>query len=173
MKTGINNKNSGFSMVEVIIVIAIIAVMGSVLTMSVSVLSKKNVNKCAKEMVSVLERTRVLTLGKAQGDIKCTFKYDAASNSYHALIFRGGSTVSDTEIGSDSITITLTYADGTQDVLTNLVGNPDDSLNGVSFVYNRSSGAFSSMGCKKIDVSGSGKTIHITPIELTGKILVD
>ena len=65
MKTGRKNNNSGFSLVELVIVIAIMAVLVGVMATSITSLTGRKVRKCADEIVTTLERTRVLTLGKA------------------------------------------------------------------------------------------------------------
>ena len=69
MKTGRKNNNSGFSLVELIIVIAIMAVLVGVMATSITSLTGRKVRKCADEIVTTLERTRVLTLGKEQNQM--------------------------------------------------------------------------------------------------------
>lgn len=49
---------------ELIIVIAIMAVLVGVMATSITSLTGRKVRKCADEIVTTLERTRVLTLGK-------------------------------------------------------------------------------------------------------------
>ena len=73
MKTGRKNKNSGFSLVELIIVIAIMAMLVGVMATSVGTLTGKG-QKCADEIVTTIERTRVLTLGKEQNQVECVYQ---------------------------------------------------------------------------------------------------
>lgn len=71
MRTGRKSNNGGFSLVELIIVIAIMAILVGVMAISASSLTGRKVKKCADEIVSTIERTRVLTLGKEQNDVEC------------------------------------------------------------------------------------------------------
>ena len=66
MRTGRKSNNQGFSLVEMIIVIAIMAIMITTVGLSLSLVSGRKVKKCAEEIVSTIERTRVLSLGKDQ-----------------------------------------------------------------------------------------------------------
>lgn len=70
MRTGRNNKNGGFSLVELIIVVAIMAIVVGVIGLSVGTLTGRKIAKCADEIVSTLERARVLTLGKEQNQVE-------------------------------------------------------------------------------------------------------
>ena len=70
MRTGRNNKNGGFSLVELIIVVAIMAIVVGVIGLSVGTLTGRKTAKCADEIVSTLERARVLTLGKEQNQVE-------------------------------------------------------------------------------------------------------
>lgn len=53
--------------------------------------------KCADEIVSTIERTRVLTLGKEQNDVECVLTYEG--KEYHAKIYQKGTLVSDRIVG--------------------------------------------------------------------------
>ena len=55
MRTGRNNKNGGFSLVELIIVVAIMAIVVGVIGLSVGTLTGRKTAKCADEIVSTLE----------------------------------------------------------------------------------------------------------------------
>lgn len=56
--------NSGFSLVEVIIVVAIIAVLTGTLGYGLSFVSGKPAQECAQKTVSVLQHARTTTMGK-------------------------------------------------------------------------------------------------------------
>ena len=87
MRTGRNNKNGGFSLVELIIVVAIMAIVVGVIGLSVGTLTGRKIAKCADEIVSTLERARVLTLGKEQNQVE--FVLTDVSGEYHAQIYQG------------------------------------------------------------------------------------
>lgn len=109
MRTGRNNKNGGFSLVELIIVVAIMAIVVGVIGLSVGTLTGRKIAKCADEIVSTLERARVLTLGKEQNQVE--FVLTDVSGEYHAQIYQGGTKVSDRIVGKDPITIQVYFDD--------------------------------------------------------------
>ena len=193
MRTGRNNRDKGYSLIELVVVIAIMAILVGVFTISISSLSGRKVNKCADEIVATLERARVLTLGKEQNQVEFRLFYDETEKQYRAQIYQGGVAVTDRVIGKDPIEIKVTFendvtmeyklADGI------IKGSAPYVVSGVGeeglfLVFNRSSGAFeqgtNTVGnsssdvrsyCSKIIVSSGSRTIEITPVGRTGKIL--
>lgn len=192
MRIGRNNKNSGFSLVELIIVIAIMAIVVTVAGLSVGTLTGRRVRKCADEIVSTIERARVLTLGKEQNNVECVISYDSTDKEYHAMVYQvinGTPTeVSDRVVGRDPIEVQV-YFDDDDDThaypLTELKGTLPyaSSTQGLHLVFNRASGAFEAGTCeaggakknfcKRIVVSNSDGTrrIEITTVGRTGKIV--
>lgn len=184
MRTGRNNKNGGFSLVELIIVVAIMAIVVGVMGLSVGTLTGRKIAKCADEIVSTLERARVLTLGKEQNQVE--FVLTDVSGEYHAQIYQGGTKVSDRIVGKDPITIQVYFDDDSIPYnLSQLKGTLPyaSATDGLHLVFNRASGAFEEKTCaaadadkdycKKIVISnGTGtRTITITTVGITGKIL--
>lgn len=191
MRTGRNNRDKGYSLIELVVVIAIMAILVGVFAISVSSLSGRKVNKCADEIVTTLERARVLTLGKEQNQVEFRLYYEETEKQYRAQIYQGGVVVSDRVVGKDPIEISVTFEEGSTgsiayDLRTDdikgtapYVSNPGNE--GLFLVFNRSSGAFeqgtTSVGsdvksyCSKITVSNGSRTIEITPVGRTGKIL--
>lgn len=188
MRTGRNNKNGGFSLVELIIVVAIMAIVVGVIGLSVGTLTGRKTAKCADEIVSTLERARVLTLGKEQNQVE--FVLTDVSGEYHAQIYQGGTKasdrikVSDRIVGKDPITIQVYFAnDNTAYSLSELKGTLTyaTATGGLHLVFNRASGAFEEKTCAandvvkdycdKIVISNGTRTITITTVGRTGKIL--
>ena len=182
MRTGRNNKNGGFSLVELIIVIAIMAIVVGVIGLSVGTLTGRKTAKCADEIVSTLERARVLTLGKEQNQVE--FVLTDVSGEYHAQIYQGGTKASDRIVGKDPITIQVYFAnDNKAYSLSELKGTLPyaTATGGLHLVFNRASGAFEEKTCAandvvkdycdKIVISNGTRTITITTVGRTGKIL--
>ena len=182
MRTGRNNKNGGFSLVELIIVVAIMAIVVGVIGLSVGTLTGRKIAKCADEIVSTLERARVLTLGKEQNQVE--FVLTDVSGEYHAQIYQGGTKVSDRIVGKDPITIQVYFDDdSTPYNLSQLKGTLPyaSATDGLHLGFNRASGAFEEKTCaaadadkdycKKIVISNGTRTITITTVGRTGKIL--
>ena len=187
MKTGRKNNNSGFALVELIIVIAIMAVLVGVMATSITSLTGRKVRKCADEIVTTLERTRVLTLGKEQNQVECVIGYNDTTKEYTAQIRQGDVEVSNRVLGKEPIDIKVYFeGDSTGYSLTELKGSDSllpyvSSSNGLHLVFNRASGAFEKNTCiagsvlkeycQKIVVSNGTRTIEISTVGKTGKIL--
>ena len=182
MRTGRNNKNGGFSLVELIIVVAIMAIVVGVMGLSVGTLTGRKTAKCADEIVSTLERARVLTLGKEQNQVE--FVLTDGSGEYPAQIYQGGTKASDRIVGKDPITIQVYFAnDNKAYSLSELKGTLPyaTATGGLHLVFNRASGAFEEKTCAandvvkdycdKIVISNGTRTITITTVGRTGKIL--
>lgn len=180
MRTGRNNKNGGFSLVELIIVVAIMAIVVGVIGLSVGTLTGRKTAKCADEIVSTLERARVLTLGKEQNQVEFVLLQNSSTGEYHAQIYQGGTIVSDRIVGKEPITIQVYFDDdSTPYNLSQLKGK--SATAGLHLVFNRASGAFEEKTCaaadvvkdycKKIVISNGTRTITITTVGRTGKIL--
>lgn len=184
MRTGRNNKNGGFSLVELIIVVAIMAIVVGVMGLSVGTLTGRKIAKCADEIVSTLERARVLTLGKEQNQVEFVLLQDSSTGEYRAQIYQGGNLVSNRIVGKTPIEIEIEFSDGSTAQLGSIEGEPPYSTipkTGLHLVFDRSSGAFSQntnkvgldakLYCNKITVTNGTRTITITTVGRTGKIL--
>lgn len=184
MRTGRNNKNGGFSLVELIIVVAIMAIVVGVIGLSVGTLTGRKTAKCADEIVSTLERARVLTLGKEQNQVEFVLLQDSSTGEYRARVYQGGNIVSDRIVGKEPITIQVYFDDDpTPYNLSQLKGTFPyaSATDGLHLVFNRASGAFEEKTCaaadvvkdycKKIVISNGTRTITITTVGRTGKIL--
>lgn len=189
MRTGKKSKNQGYSLVEMVVVIAIMAIVVTTAGLSISLVSGRKVKKCADEIVSTIERTRVLSLGKDQGQVEFILSQDS-SGDYHVRIYQGSNAsdepVQDRVVGKDPIEIKVSFSDGTEATLGSISGNTPHAIHaategGLRLIFNRASGAFekgtNAVGgdvktyCDKITVTGSGRTIEITTVGPTGKIL--
>lgn len=181
MKTGRNNNNKGFSLVELIVVVAVLAVVVSIAGLSLANISNKRATKCADEMIALMERTRVLTLGKAQNAVECVIYYDSASETYRAALYQGSTAVSERELGKQPLEVTVYFDnESAGHKLEDISGiAPARTTAGLHVMFDRASGAFiegiNSVGgakkyCTKIVVKGGNRTIEILPVGKTGKI---
>ena len=190
MRTGRKSNNQGFSLVELVIVMAIMAIVVTTVGLSISLVSGRKVKKCADEIVSTIERTRVLSLGKDQGQVEFILSQDDASGDYHVRIYQGSNAsdgpILDRVVGKDPIEVKVIFSGETEAVeLGDIVGNSPHAIHasgekGLRLIFNRASGAFEKgtnvagdvkTYCDKIVVTGNGRTIEITTVGPTGKIL--
>ena len=57
------NDNRGLSLVEVVIVLAIMAVLGTVVSVGVNLVTRKPADQCASRLQTVLQNNRMTTMG--------------------------------------------------------------------------------------------------------------
>lgn len=174
-------------MIELVIVIALMAILISMAALSASVITGKKVSQCAETISSTLERARVLTLGKAQNQVECVLTYDATADTYVLITYQGGEEQYRKEIEAGGIQIQV-FFDGEStgyalgDIAPSGVagGGTGSPTNGLFIQYDRSSGAFveqtNQVGgtvknyCSRIQVSNSKRSVEIQCVGKTGKI---
>lgn len=117
MKKWRNSKlnNSGISLVEIIIVFAIMGIIAGAVLLSTTVATDKQVSSCAEKLASSLEQTRNLVMGKQSGLIRIWQESDG--NIYIQMYMDGDynpthpedNTFSDEiAIGKQGVTVTWT-----------------------------------------------------------------
>jgi len=126
-------RNEGFSLVELIVIIAIIAILGTVAFAGVGMLTGWNINKCVEILDGGLSQKRVSAMSKSASYL--TITRDADGNYYMEL------TGSPREkIASGNISITYaTQVDGTSETVE---GIEITTTNPLILTYDRASGAF-------------------------------
>lgn len=178
--------NRGLSLVELIIVIAIMVILVGVTSYGMSLISNKPVDECAKKIEMVLNRNRTSSMGKQEAWVKFLldgnghvtvqeYKETAKEKQERETDPSLAPPVQQYVIGADGINIRLSYRGGTSIILSStprrvkfsrdsgaLVGDPDDADNGNKV-------------CIKIEVfrGDYGSATYIRTIdldELTGKI---
>ncbi len=183
MKTGLRDNDKGFSLVELLAVIAIMALMLGMFLLSTNILGTRACRQCSKQLKHELEQVRVSTMGKNKVVLHL---YKGSDNKIMvqqittvANIGAGAGTTSYTgdarEVGSARVRL---------EFLSSL-GSSMEELNtdGIYFEFNRSTGAFkkvkhSDVGgqvngeytIKEIQVTGGGLTEKLTLSGITGKV---
>ena len=71
--------NKGATLMEMIVIIAIIGIMSSVLVMSFNVVYKQKTSSCAESIDSYLDRIRLETMSKAEGRYMVLYKTDTGT----------------------------------------------------------------------------------------------
>lgn len=190
-----NKKNQGFSLAELIIVIAVIAILGTGLIQISGVWDNWRLTKCSDLMENTWNKAKMQALSK--GNVVGVEFYQLNGVYYAAVVsdivktkeptsvfdLSTGVTVLETvELGKSPITISVTLknADG-ENTITLTDNRSISSLKNVAAVaFNRGSGAIKSVtfGGKdadftKMTIGNDRKTMHYTIAYATGTITKD
>lgn len=158
-------KNEGFSLVELIVVIAILAVLGAGAVMGVGMLGGWQVKECVSLLDGGLNETRTEALSKQTAYL--TISCDENGSYYMEVTGKPKE-----KLAGDKITITYTTDAGDEE--TAITAEQPLSLS-----YDRSSGAFLPMKdtdvyCTAICVRmGEERSVSIKLIKSTGKHIVE
>lgn len=140
--------NRGLSLIELIVVIAILSIISVGAFSGIGMLSSWNVNKCAKGIDSALKKTKTTAMSKSNAELilsKSDGDYYIESTEEQKK-----------KIGSEPIVITYTTTEGNTITI--------DGTNTLTLRFDRSSGAYQRIG----ETSGTDvKDIYCTSIILT------
>lgn len=162
--------NRGFSLVELIVVIALMAILTGVGVISVGMIGGFKATECSKNIESLLNKVRIDTMGKNSAYVHI---YQAADGSYYAeYVTKAGSSTNTSTVQIGKKSVNVTYADESD--LTNF--KAVDSV-GIYLQFERSSGALMhpeaapmTSRVVKIKVTQNSKVIVISIYPETGKI---
>lgn len=151
-----NNKNGGFSLVELIVVIAIMAVLTGIASMSLASVMGISVKQCARDIQSAANQTRVSTLGKDEVIMTITKGNKAkSSEAYYCTIVTkdglGKTTENEEKIGKSNLGITYVLCDSKGNKTSDITLDDTHSL---TIKFNRGTGAMAP--CMKSDGSSGG-----------------
>lgn len=172
MKQRERTDNRGLSLVEIIVVIAIVAVISGFFILGIGMITGKPVEQCARQMKIVLEQCRTAAMGKPAGNAYLVLTHD--SEGVWATIWQDG--VSDKKMVGQSDVEVKVNLDGAVYDLSDSASFPS----GLRIDFDRSSGgllASASPGggsafCKSITMSRGSTTRTLTIVRLTGKIQI-
>lgn len=165
------------SLVEIIIVVAIMSVFIGVMGYGISMISGKPAEECAQKLLSAIQHTRTITTGKQ--DTTITIFMDSEERivtkevSVRLLDNDGNTTTEEREsvVGAKGVSVICTMSDGST---VNITG-----ANTVELKFDRGSGALrstrvngidNSTVCTLITISKGDKIRYITITPVTGKL---
>lgn len=168
--------NRGMSLVEIIIVVAIMSTFIGVMGYGISMISGKPAEECAQKLLSAIQHTRTITTGKQ--DTTITIFMDSEERivtkevSVRLLDNDGNTTTEEREsvVGAKGVTVVCTMSDRTT---VNIAGTK------VELKFDRGSGALRSTRindtdygtlCTLITISKGDKIRYITITPVTGKL---
>lgn len=178
-----NKKNGGYSVVEIVIVIAIMAVLTGGLFFSVNMVFGANAKTCANDLRAAIAQNKVNAMGKSES--KVIIERDASNNCIYATQVIGtfnrstgmlewnnegpSPTAKREKISNARVYVEFIAKDGTNDVL-----DPGES---VEICFDRSTGSFKANDAgiiySEILVEGGRRSFTVVLTELTGKVSVE
>lgn len=175
---GLEKNNKGYSLVELIVVIAIISVVGLGLVMSVALIFSANAKTCANDIVGAIAECKIMTMTKAKGNVRVIIYRDGADGAIVSELQTRETTSSAWETGEDGMEKigAKRCSVGTSDGADNIPTSRDLAW---KFYFDRSSGALLTEGVdvtgadeivEEIYVVGGSKHYRIQIAKLTGKV---
>lgn len=161
--------NKGYSLVELIIVIAIIAVLGLGATWSIALIFGANAKTCANDIVGAISECKIMTMTKGKGNVRLLIYRDGEGGTiYSELQTRENNTASwKTEndgrekVGASRCAVGT--SEGTEDI-------PTSRDTAWEFYFDRSTGKLmDTTTVSEIHVLGGSKHYCIKIEKLTGK----
>lgn len=152
--------NKGFSMVELVIVIALIAVLGSVLVYSFSLVTGQEARQCANNISTVLDKAKNYSLTKSASSDAYVEISKEASGEYVATYYAPDSPINDSAVPGSADYVQLeneNIGKRTVRVTVSLEGGASSEINettSLRIYYDRVSGAFK----EAVIVSGTSET---------------
>lgn len=164
-KQSFRKDNKGLSLIEIIIVLAIMSIIGGAFLLTTSIATDKQVSSCAEKLVSSLEQTRNLAMGKQSGFIE-VWK-TAGGSVYCRMTIDGqyyGSDASGIAIGHSALSVEVTEAGSPANVY---------DLNGhtARIEFSRSNGSVSSTpAVTQIKITNGRRTVIVYIDKFTGRV---
>lgn len=161
----VKSNNKGFSLIELIVVIMIMAIMTGGAVMSYNVVHDADVSAAADELTSMLTGTRKLAIAKEADTIQLAIEYD--DDKFYGRIYEYDGTnwvkISEEKLGGSSLRFTIENSGMPIQMPT--------PRNKVEFNFKKSNGSLKE-DYTKIIITGS-KTREITVIKETGRCIAD
>ncbi len=154
--------NKGFSLVELIVVMAIAMIVTGVVVTNVAAGREKAADECVEKIESTLQGMRITTMGKYDAYMEIYVSGDSVYANKVMILDAAGSTSSDlTIVGGKGVSVT--YEIGNSGSFISLDSTP------VRIAYDRSSGAFTTdITAIRAQKGARVKTIKLN--KATGKI---
>lgn len=163
--------NKGLSMVELLIVVAIMAVLAGTLTVGVSAAFSKPADECAEKIATVLSNARITTMGKQNLELQFYTKDDCIYLKEIVTAADGTVSTRESKISKKGVTVEYKLTGGGSYVP---LGNSSSPL---TLSFKRSTGGFNPCSggsyCEEIRVTKGSRVRIIKLAYLTGKVMIE
>lgn len=153
-------EDGGYSIVELIIVVAIIAAVIAVAGYSIVMIFSANAKACANDLQRAFTDCKVTTMGKAEAYLELY----GQDGCVYSLMTVDGKTGEPQKVGTNRVSVTC-EKDGAE---TKDISGGEK----IKIVYDRSAGSFADAKMDDFDtivIAGGGRTYELKLIRLTGK----
>lgn len=168
-----NARNKGFSLIELMVVIAVMAVLTGLAGVGFGVVTGAKIKTASKEVKSALLDVRTTTMGK-EGDYVAVLVDDGDKKMVRVgKLDTSGKFLSSRDVELDkSITVTANFSSGTKTM----------DASGFVFSFKKSTGSFeacktlsgTSLGtCKSITLVRGSRTYTLKLAQATGKVTIE
>lgn len=163
----------GLSLVEMVIVIAILAVVSGTVVLGISAAISKPAEECARKIQQSLQSARVYTMGKQTLSLKFYMEDGCVYVEETATMPDGSSkTKTPVKIGAKGVKVSYKLEEAAD------YSDLGDSGHALVLSYNRATGGFNKpVGmpkfCDKIRVEKGNKVMTVSLYSLTGKVTVE
>lgn len=163
--------NRGMSLVEVIIVVAILSIVAGGITIGVGFITGKPADECANKLRAALQSNRTTTMGKLSAELLIYGNTDGV----WVVEVIDGTAKTPVKIGSSGVGIKIETSDGMVSSLNTETPTSESLPNTpLRISFNRSSGAFNPLPgggyCTEIVISKGNTVKTLKLYYLTGKI---
>lgn len=164
-------KNGGYSLVEIIIVIAIMSILTGGLVYSVNMVFGANAKTCANDLRGAIAQNKINAMGKSEAKVE--IYRDASNQCIYAKqwVWSNGAWE---DKGAEKISNARVYVAFVPEGGTAVELNPGDS---VEICFDRSSGSFKANDAgiiySEILVEGGRRSFTVVLTRLTGKVSVE
>lgn len=161
--------NSGYSIVELIIVIAIMAVLMGTVFFSISLVFNANAKACANSIQRSIADCKVTSMGKAQAYME--LRRDADNNVYTQMFVWDGTRYvgqDKQKVGTSKVYVGIVKEGDADTAATELTAGGSIAV----IKFDRASGSFDATtypNCARILVRGGHRNYAIDMVRLTGK----
>lgn len=178
MDRRIDKNNKGLSLIEIIIVVAILSAMVGMTGYGISMISGKPAQECAQKLYSTVQHARTMTMGKSKTSIilgrDSNGMVSVKEVSEKVLDNDGNLQTEEREnvVGAKDVTVICYMTDGSSMEIT--------GSNTMELIFDRGSGAIRttkvngvvSAHCIKITVAKANKLKEIIIVPVTGKVMI-
>ncbi len=164
MKGQKRKKNSGFSLVELVVLLAIMGILMAGGITAFGLIFSTSAKETTSKIDSALNKTKVEAMSRASASVEI-YK-DSTDSSYYVRYTINGTTQNPIKVGSSRVNVAYVDSSGTTTTIT--------GSNNLIISFDRASGGFKPISgtsnyCKSIIVTSGAKTYTITCERLTGK----